>query len=139
MGTPFTDYRCSALENPYHTIVYGHHMTSSDAMFSMLQNAYLQDCFDTLSSLMWDTPLGIRFLEPLCALTVDASWEHIQQFDFDSTSDYREWLLEICNCATAVSPHAQNLLANAICDITLVTCTSNISNQPERTLVVWVL
>ncbi|MBR2834972.1 MAG: class B sortase [Coriobacteriales bacterium] len=139
LGTPFIDYRCAYVQEPHHMLVYGHHMTSSDAMFSMLQDAYLQDCFDTLASLVWDTPSSSLILQPLCALTVDASWEQIQRFDFDSDDDYRSWLFDTLNCATAVSPDAHALLLNATHDITLVTCTSNISNQPERTLVIWVL
>ena len=136
LGTPFIDSRCP--EEAYHYMVYGHHMTSSNAMFSVLQYAFIQDTFDTLGNLIWDRRLGKASFTPLCALTVDASWPLIQSFSFDSPDSYRNWLNAILEYSTAQNSDAEKLIASAAQDITLVTCTSDYSNQPARTLVVWV-
>ena len=88
-GTPFLDRRCDGA-NVRHVCAYAHHMTSTSGMFSQLQEAYLQERFDRLGSLRWETPEGFVRAEPLCALRVDASWQEIQRFDWGSAGQDTE-------------------------------------------------
>ena len=145
-GTPFLDRRCEGA-NARHVCAYAHHMTSTSGMFSQLQEAYLQERFDRLGSLMWETPEGLVRAEPLCALRVDASWQEIQRFDWgsavrdgggqDDVADFRTWLEGIAAQADALSPQASQMLANVTRCITLVTCSSDFAMQRWRTLALW--
>ena len=146
-GTPFLDRRCDSA-NARHVCAYAHHMTSTSGMFSQLQEAYLQERFDRLGSLLWETPEGLVQAEPLCALRVDASWQEIQRFDWgsavrdgggqDDVADFRTWLEGIAAQADALSPQADQMLANATRCITLVTCSSDFAMQRWRTLALWI-
>lgn len=145
-GTPFLDRRCDGA-NVRHVCAYAHHMTSTSGMFSQLQETYLQERFDRLGSLMWETPEGLVRAEPLCALRVDASWQEIQRFDWgnagqdsrdqDDVADFRTWLEGIAAQADALSAQASQMLANAARCITLVTCSSDFAMQRWRTLALW--
>lgn len=145
-GTPFLDRRCEGA-NARHVCAYAHHMTSTSGMFSQLQEAYLQERFDRLGSLRWETPEGLVRAEPLCALRVDASWQEIQRFDWgsavrdgggqDDVAGFRTWLEGIAAQADALSPQASQILANAARCITLVTCSSDFAMQRWRTLALW--
>lgn len=145
-GTPFLDRRCEGA-NARHVCAYAHHMTSTSGMFSQLQEAYLQERFDRLGSLRWETPEGLVRAEPLCALRVDASWQEIQRFDWgsadqntedqDGLAGFRTWLEGIAAQADALSPQASQMLANAARCITLVTCSSDFAMQRWRTLALW--
>ena len=145
-GTPFLDRRCEGA-SARHVCAYAHHMTSTSGMFSQLQEAYLQERFDRLGPLKWETPEGLVQAEPLCALRVDASWQEIQRFDWgsavrdgrdqDDVADFRTWLEGIAAQADALSPEASQMLANAARCITLVTCSSDFAMQRWRTLALW--
>lgn len=145
-GTPFLDRRCEGA-NARHVCAYAHHMTSTSGMFSQLQEAYLQERFDRLGSLRWETPEGPVQAEPLCALRVDASWQEIQRFDWgsagqdtedqDGLAGFRTWLEGIAAQADALSAQAGQMLANAARCITLVTCSSDFAMQRWRTLALW--
>ena len=145
-GTPFLDRRCEGA-NARHVCAYAHHMTSTSGMFSQLQEAYLQERFDRLGSLRWETPEGLVQAEPLCALRVDASWQEIQRFDWgsavrdgggqDDVADFRTWLEGIAAQADALCARADQMLANATRCITLVTCSSDFAMQRWRTLALW--
>ena len=145
-GTPFLDRRCDSA-NARHVCAYAHHMTSTSGMFSQLQEAYLQERFDRLGSLRWETPEGLVRAEPLCALRVDAGWQDIQRFDWESagqgaddqaeTDIFRTWLEGIASQADALSPQADQMLARATRCITLVTCSSDFAMQRWRTLALW--
>ena len=145
-GTPFLDRRCEGA-NARHVCAYAHHMTSTSGMFSQLQEAYLQERFDRLGSLRWETPEGLVQAEPLCALRVDASWQEIQRFDWgsagqdtedqDGLADFRTWLEGIAAQADALSAQASQMLVNAARCITLVTCSSDFAMQRWRTLALW--
>lgn len=145
-GTPFLDRRCDGA-NARHVCAYAHHMTSTSGMFSQLQEAYLQERFDRLGSLKWETPEGLVQAEPLCALRVDASWQEIQRFDWgsagqdggdqDDVAGFRTWLEGIAAQADALSAQAGQMLANAARCITLVTCSSDFAMQRWRTLALW--
>ena len=145
-GTPFLDRRCDGA-NVRHVCAYAHHMTSTSGMFSQLQEAYLQERFDRLGSLRWETPEGLVPAEPLCALRVDASWQEIQRFDWgnagqdtedqDGLADFCTWLEGIAAQADALSPQASQMLVSATRCITLVTCSSDFAMQRWRTLALW--
>jgi SrtB family sortase len=135
-GTPFMDWRCPDADAP-HVAVYAHHMTSSRAMFSDLQNAYKQGTFDKLGSLTWETHGGTVQGEPLCALRVDSSWQDIQRFEWGTMREFSNWLAGIVAKAGAVGRNPESLLAQAQRCITLVTCSSDFSFQPWRTLAIW--
>lgn len=145
-GTPFLDRRCEGA-SARHVCAYAHHMTSTSGMFSQLQEAYLQERFDRLGPLKWETPEGLVQAEPLCALRVDASWQEIQRFDWgnagqdsrdqDDVADFRTWLEGIGAQADALSAQANQMLANAARCITLVTCSSDFAMQRWRTLALW--
>ena len=145
-GTPFLDRRCEGA-GERHVCAYAHHMTSTSGMFSQLQEAYLQERFDRLGSLKWETPEGFVQAEPLCALRVDASWQEIQRFDWKEgacgdtnqteTDVFRAWLEGIAAQADALSPQADQMLISATRCITLVTCSSDFAMQRWRTLALW--
>ena len=145
-GTPFLDRRCDSA-CARHACAYAHHMTSTSGMFSQLQEAYLQERFDRLGSLKWETPEGLVQAEPLCALRVDAGWQDIQRFDWgDGTGQdadqaeadaFRAWLEGIALQADALSPQVDQMLAGASRCITLVTCSSDFAMQRWRTLALW--
>lgn len=145
-GTPFLDRRCDGA-SARHACAYAHHMTSTSGMFSQLQEAYLQERFDRLGFLRWETPEGLVQAESLCALRVDASWQEIQRFDWgsagqdgggqDDVAGFRTWLEGIAAQADALSPQASQMLTNATRCITLVTCSSDFAMQRWRTLALW--
>lgn len=145
-GTPFLDRRCDGAD-ARHVCAYAHHMTSTSDMFSQLQEAYLQERFDRLGPLTWETPEVLVQAEPLCALRVDASWQEIQRFDWgsagqdtgdqDDVASFRTWLEGIAAQADALSPQASRMLVSATRCITLVTCSSDFAMQRWRTLALW--
>lgn len=149
-GTPFMDWRCPGA-NERHVCVYAHHMTSTEAMFSQLQNVYRQEQFETLGDLVWDTPQGSVRAGPLCSLRVEASWQEIQRFDWGEAGDvgpawnhpepepgeFRTWLAGIVSASSAKSSEAHSLTTSAQRCFTLVTCSSDLSRQPWRTLALW--
>lgn len=145
-GTPFLDRRCDGA-SARHVCAYAHHMTSTSGMFSQLQEAYLQERFDRLGPLTWETPEVLVQAEPLCALRVDASWQEIQRFDWGSAGQsegaqgdadgFRVWLAGIAAQADALSPKASSLLDGAARCFTLVTCSSDFAMQRWRTLALW--
>ena len=134
-GVPFLDHRCEA-DGP-HRIVYGHHL-SSGGQFSQLQRAYEQATFDMLGLCRWSTPEeGSATLVPLCALSVDQWHEDIQRFAFADKEELHGWLTDLCNDATARVRDWREVVGKAESVLTLVTCTSDMSDQPWRTLVVF--
>lgn len=149
-GTPFMDWRCPSADGR-HVCVYAHHMTSTEAMFSQLQSVYRQEEFGALGDLVWDTPQGSVRATPLCSLRVEASWQEIQRFDWGEAEgigskqdpsaptpdEFRAWLAGIVSISSAKSPEAGVLTAGARRCITLVTCSSDLSRQPWRTLALW--
>lgn len=135
-GTPFTDRRCGGAD-ARNVVVYGHHMTYSDAMFSCLQRAYEQDAFDALGGMAWETPAADAALSPLFAVRVEETWPDIQTFGFADGGAFREWLAGMAAQAAAVSPQAGPLLLAAERCVALVTCASDWAGQPWRTVCVW--
>lgn len=137
-GTPFMDRRVSNADDR-NVVAYGHHMTSTDTMFSTLQRAYEQDVFDGLGVLLWETPARDTKMSPLCAVSVDETWPDIQRFDWQGAGDaaFREWLGGILSASTAAAPDARNLVAAATRCVALVTCSSDWAYQNWRTVCVW--
>lgn len=83
-GCPFADYRCDP--NGRNVVIYGHHMGSSNVMFSQLYNGYTQGKFDTFGTLRYSTPeMGTVELTPIVDLRVYETYGPVQQFDFKPT------------------------------------------------------
>lgn len=137
LGCPFMDPRCASPEGR-HVIVYGHHLSLTNAMFSPLYRCYQPNHFASLGTCTWRTPSGSVTLAPLCALSVRSDWQDIMRFSFTDEEDMRTWLGHIVKESTAQGPNASTLLSDAHRVVTLVTCSSNLSGQPWRTLVLFV-
>lgn len=139
-GTPYVDHRASPTSQ--HILCYGHHLTGVGGMFSDVYRCHEQDEFDRwlAGSLVWSTPDGTAtHLRPLCASSQDMDHADIQRFEFDGTAGFRSWLHTILAQASATAPDADSLAGAASRAITLVTCSSDLSGQRERTLVTFVI
>lgn len=136
LGCPFLDPRCPSPDNA-HVLVYGHNVSLSQAMFSPLHRCYRPEYFARLGPCLWTTGSGTEELSPLCALSVDKSWTDIMHFSFDGEGDLQNWAARIVAQAPARSDGAVELARNARRVVTLVTCSSEIPNQPLRTLVLF--
>lgn len=136
LGCPFLDPRCPSPENS-HVLVYGHHISLGNAMFSPLHKCYEQGQFDCLSQSTWTTASGNTPLQPLCALRVDQDDPDIIRFSFGDEGEFRAWVLDITRKATAKVADAEQLAVRATRVITLVTCSSEIAGQRWRTLVLF--
>ncbi len=138
-GTPFIDHRVSGADDR-NVVCYGHHLTGIGGMFSELQRVYEQGAFDALGPLSWETPAQTSAMAPLCALSVDERWSDIQTFDWSadpSGEAFRPWLAGIAAQATARTEGWEALCASASRCVALVTCSSDWSYQPWRTVAVW--
>ena len=138
-GCLYVDCRTSA--DSRHVLVYGHHLVGTGGMLSELYSCSEQGVFDQVlcGDLMWSTPdRGERHLRPLCALAVDQSFNAIQRFDFSSDDDLQAWLEELCAQASAQTPSASDLTRRAHTAVSLVTCSSMVSGQRGRTIVILV-
>lgn len=136
LGCPYIDPRCDA--DGDHALVYGHHMGFSNQMFSSIYESYLQPSFDRVGCARWSTPdRGTIVFRPALALRVDREYAAIQHFEFDSGDDLREWLSGLQSDAGASSPSLEELAASASRALTLVTCSSGMSGERDRTLLVF--
>lgn len=136
-GSLFTDWRSDP--DGRAVLVYGHHMGTTGRMFSPIYARFRQSEFDGLTTAEWSTPRGgTTTLRPLCAMSVDKSYQPVQRFDFKDDDDFRSWLNSLLTDSTARSPEAESLVASANRAVTLVTCSSPKSGQRARTLVVFV-
>lgn len=139
-GTPYVDHRASPTSQ--HILCYGHHLMGVGGMFSDVYRCHEQDEFDRwlTGSLVWSTPDGtVTRLRPLCASSQDMDHADIQRFEFDGTAGFRSWLYAILAQASSKAPDADFLAGAAWRAITLVTCSSDLSDQRERTLVTFVI
>ena len=139
-GNPYIDHRCTA--DGQQIIVYGHHMGSIGTMFTPLYDCYEQYSFDeTLANvnLLWSTPDGgTTQLHAICAKRTDDEYATMQQFEFDSSIDFREWLRTMVNESDAQYSDWETRAATATRAITLVTCSSLWSGSNARTVVLFV-
>lgn len=135
IGSVFLDKRATV--DSQNMMVYGHHITGSKAMFSTINKDYKQEEFDTLGNAHWITHDLDYVFKPLCAMKVDQSYGDIQQFSFDDNEDFREWLGDIVDQASAKADNADDIVASATRTLTLVTCSSDKAGQRDRTLVVF--
>ena len=137
-GCPYIDHRAHA--DGAHVMVFGHHMNVG-GMFSDVYQCYRQEEFDRVlagATLTWSTPAsGDIAMRPVCAMSVDKTYEDIQWFEFDSMSDMKEWLRDIDGQATAHAESREATIETADRVVTLVTCSSMLGGQRERTLVVF--
>ena len=74
----------------------------------------------------------------LRASTQDMDFEDVQRFDFEGTDEFRLWLGAMCDRSTAKVVDAGKLASSASRAITLVTCSSDLTGQRDRTLVTFV-
>lgn len=134
-GCPFIDARTTAAAG--HTLVYGHHMGTTGLQFSSVSDAHRQETFDRLGNLLWHAPEDQTLvLRPLCATVVDMSHQPIQTFP-EKREDVATWVGPIVAEASAKAPDAESLAAGATKVVTLVTCSSAISDQRGRTIVLF--
>lgn len=135
-GCPYLERGSTATGR--HSLVYGHHMGTTGKIFSNLAGCWEQGSFDALGELTWETPDGeTKVLQPVCALTVDKSYQPIQTYDFGTRAELRTWLRGICAEASALSADWESECDGAGKVVTLVTCTSMVAGQAARTLVVF--
>lgn len=137
LGCPFMDPHCLSADDR-HVIVYGHHLSLTNAMFSPLYRCYQPGKFARLGPCVWKTSSGTITLAPLCSLSVRDDWPDIMRFTFADDESMRAWLGRIVTESTAKNPDSKRLLLGAHRVVTLVTCSSNFSGQPWRTLVLFV-
>lgn len=137
LGCLFMDSRCSSPEGT-HVIIYGHHFALTNYMFSPLHSCYRQPEFSRLRLCHWATQTCSYTLKPLCALSVDKDYAGILRFTFSSTAEFHEWLASMVEVSSAHAEDAATLVRNSNRTLTLVTCTSNTTGQPWRTLVLFV-
>lgn len=135
-GTPYVDHRATARSR--HVLCYGHHLAGTGGMFSDVYRCHEQAEFERwlTGDLVWSTPDGTTMrLRPLCASSQDMGHALIQRFGFHDASGFRSWLREVLAQSSAVAPDAGLLADTATSAVTLVTCSSDLSGQRERTLV----
>lgn len=135
VGCPFIDWRCSVEST--HTVIYAHHVGTTDLQFSPIADSWRQQRFDELSRATLSTGNSAWEFVPLCALVVDKQFAPIQQFSFAS-EPFTPWLESLVREADALAPDAPKLCAKAEKALTLVTCASQQGGQRERTLLVLV-
>lgn len=135
IGSVFLDKRATV--DSQNMMVYGHHITGSKAMFSTINKDYKQEEFDTLGNAHWITHDLDYVFKPLCAMKVDQSYGDIQQFSFDDNEDFRKWLGDIVDQASAKADNVDDIVASATRTLTLVTCSSDKAGQRDRTLVIF--
>ena len=138
-GVPYVDHRTGA--DARHVICYGHHLPVTGGMFSEIYRCHDQAEFDRIltGDLLWSTPSGgIVRLRPLCAMSQDMSYCPIQRFDFDDAWSFREWLHTIVADSTVRVSDDEGLVARASRAISFVTCSSDLSGQRDRTILVFV-
>ena len=138
-GTPYLDHRTNA--DATHVLCYGHHLMGVGGMFSVLQRCHEQEAFDrTLADgLLWSTPgSGTVRMRPLCASVVDMDDASVQRFDFEGTRAFRSWLDGQLRRSSAKATDATDTARGASRAVTLVTCSSDLAGQRERTVVTFV-
>lgn len=138
IGSAFMDYRCSQASK--NIVIYGHNFTGSNRMFSPLRLAWEQSTFDVIdyAELSCLEAKTRRYI-PLCAFKVDASDQEVQQFDFDSTREYRAWLKRLIKRSSSKADHPVRLVNRSRSSLCLITCASARPHQEERTLVIFIL
>lgn len=137
LGCPFMDHRCTSPDDT-HVLVYGHHLSLTNAMFSPLHLCFRQREFERLGPCVWRTSQDTTRFKPLCALSVDEHFQAIMRFSFSDDTELRDWLRSMIDASEAKSPTASALVNGAHRVLTLVTCSSNLAGQPWRTLVLFV-
>lgn len=135
-GCPFIDDRCTV--SSQHVLVFGHHLGSTNLMFSSLASAWKGNVFQTLGSANIETVdnLIFRFTQ-LCALRVEKNYELVQRFAWPDADEMRNWLSLILDQAETKAQTAQEDTHKARQVLTLATCSNAVAGQQERTLIVF--
>ncbi len=135
-GCPFIDDRCTI--SSQHVLVFGHHLGSTDLMFSNLASAWKNSVFQALGPASIETVDNLVFrFKPLCALRVKKDYELIQRFEWQDTAEIRDWLSLLLEQAQVKSQTAPEDIHKARQVLTLATCSNAIAGQQERTLIVF--
>lgn len=135
-GCPFVDDRCTA--SSQHVLVFGHHLGSTNLMFSSLASAWKSNVFQTLGSANIETVDNLVFrFKPLCALRVEKNYELVQRFEWPDADEMRNWLSLILGQAETKAQTAQEDAHKARQVLTLATCSNAVAGQQERTLIVF--
>lgn len=135
-GCPYIDNRTSL--GHMHTLVYGHHISSSNQMFSELAKAYQPNTFKALGRAFILTPdHDVLSFEPICALRVDQANGDIQTFSWSTEDDMASWLQNLTHQAGKTTSGADIQKMSPKQVLTLVTCSGDMAGQRERTLVIY--
>lgn len=135
-GVPFLDSRCTNESD--NLLVFGHHIIFTNRVFSPIYRAFDQQVFNGIGEATWDTGNGYTTFKPLMAMSVDKEYAPIQHFKFTSVSEMRAWLTSMESAATAHSDGWTEDISSAKRVLTLVTCSSDLSGQRRRTLLIFV-
>lgn len=138
-GAPYVDHRTNA--DATHVLCYGHHLTGIGGMFSELQRCHEQEVFDhaLADGLLWSTPeSGAVHMRALCASVVDMDDDVVQHFEFADTPTLRSWLATRVQRSSAQAINANAVAQSASRAVTLVTCSSDLAGQRQRTVVTFV-
>jgi hypothetical protein len=145
-GTLYFDMRS---EQDAHRLIYGHHLATTGGAFTQLAGAHTQEGFAALTQARLVTPTRTVTYEPLCAMSVDASYQLIQRFAFTTDDSRATWLTDLCaessvaqaswreriEATTAAYPLQEDPTFPAT--LTLVTCTNASAGGSMRTVVVF--
>lgn len=104
--------------------------------FSPLAGRYDQGAFDGLGRARWVVPGREWWMEPLCALEVDADDSVVQGLP-SSTESLRPWLKGLLDRAPARCQDGEAQASSAEKALVTVTCTGRAFGREKRTLVVF--
>lgn len=138
IGCPYIDHRTTA--DAPHTLVYAHHLTYTDWMFTAISDWHDPDVLASHESdlMLWTTKgMGTRRLVPVCALVADRWEQLIQRFRFENPSELRSWLSEVVEASDARTALAEQAVLRARKVVTLATCRSSWLSEQRRVLVVF--
>lgn len=136
LGTPFIDAREDMSSN--HLLIYAHHISLTHEMFSDVACAYKEDVFKSLGKLSYTDNSGKHDFYPAYAQIVDKDFENIQAFNFTTQKELSDWTFKLMATASVKSSSAEVLALRSKRVITLCTCSSNVINQRQRTLVTFI-
>lgn len=122
-GCPYLDAGCDP--NGRALVLYGHHASLSDKMFSDLGDAYSREKFEQLGGAWWTTPElgGKRFRlvgSVCCDRDEGATWV---KTSFPSAAEAQEWLKGVLPLLDQRSGEAGELSSTATRVLIMVTCS----------------
>jgi len=138
LGCPYLDARCSAQSTVL--MAYGHHVQGTHEAFSDLSDSCAPAAFATLGSCVWDTGDGNPVaLSPLCSLRVDSDDELVASAATWTSDELDERLQRLCERSEARCDDWAQGCARARHALLLVTCSSALPGQTERTITTYIV